>query len=790
MNIVLDIQALQSEAHATRGIGRYVAQFAQALIDAGAGVQLLACNPALPPPSPGVLPQRLAESRLIEWNTPERLRAIASRGPVVYHVLSPFESGGPPDGVVVPHALLASSVLAVTLHDAIPFRVPARYQPTAAIRRFFAGRAAFVRTADLVLAVSRHTASDAAELLDVDTRRIRVVGEGVSPAFTSPRRGGDPVALVRKALPALRRPFVLTVSGYEPRKDPDTLIRAFAHLPRHLRSQHQLVIACELPSGARDHWSASIRNAGLDDDEVVLTDYVTDDVLRALYQSARVFAFTSTAEGFGLPTLEAAVCGCPAITSDATAIPEVLDEPSSTFPVGDSAALARRLERALTDEQYRATLLGAGHRAAQRHTWANVAADTLRAYESALARAVPPRRPLRRRVALVGPFPPTPSGVATYTARVAAAMSCDADVDCFVEGSVPPAAPAATERLRRFPIEALGSTFSPWSFDAVVYALGNSEFHRKTLGLALQYPGVVWLHDASLAGLYLTSFGLYVDGVTPDLGRARASMRDAVKRCGGRPLGDDWSRPDAYVEAGISMTEEVVSKARATIVTTARAREIVVHAVRPGTPLRVLPLAIPDLAAPGATADEGDPLIVSLGWIDPVKRPDDLVRMLATIRRTMPARLALVGRVTEQQERDLRALATELGCNEALTITGFVGDDEYNTWIVHATCVVLLRRHTHGEGSAAIADAIAAARPVVTNIPTASELPYGVVELVGIDAAVDEIAEVVLRILRDRAYRDRMREASDQYRRSWGFDAVAHAVFDTIASAPPARYPD
>ena len=95
-----------------------------------------------------------------------------------------------------------------------------------------------------------------------------------------------------------------------------------------------------------------------------------------------------------------------------------------------------------------------------------------------------------------------------------------------------------------------------------------------------------------------------------------------------------------------------------------------------------------------------------MGWVDPIKRPDDLVRMIAALRQDVPARLALVGRATEEQRRELGSLAAELGCKDAVTITGFVSDAEYAAWLARATCVVLLRRGSHGEGSAAIADAL------------------------------------------------------------------------------------
>ena len=184
MSIVLDIQALQSEAHATRGIGRYAAELAAALLEADAPVHTFACNPAIAPPAADVVPEPVRASGLMAWNTPARIRAASAAGPLVYHIVSPFEATRRPDEVVTAHAFDAASIVAVTLHDAIPFQFPERYQATLAQRRFFARRAGLVRNADVVLANSEHTAADAVRLLHADPARVYVAGTGGSAFFT------------------------------------------------------------------------------------------------------------------------------------------------------------------------------------------------------------------------------------------------------------------------------------------------------------------------------------------------------------------------------------------------------------------------------------------------------------------------------------------------------------------------------------------------------------------------------------------------------------------------------
>lgn len=794
MRLVLDIQSLQSTAHATRGIGRYTADYSAALLAAGAPIDTLACNPELPAPNGNVVPAALAQSGLIAWNTPARIRAAAAAGPLVYHVMSPFEATCRADEVVARHAFAAADCVAVMLYDAIPFRFPERYMPTEQLRRFFSRRAALVRSADAVLAISEHTARDAVDLLGVLPTRVHAVGTGGSEFFTPPSRDDDDAGALA-ALPDINRRFVLTVTGFEPRKDPETLFRAFAQLAPVLRAEHQLVLACDLPPGAREQWSALAAANGLAPGEVVLTGHVDEELLRALYRRARVFVLTSRAEGFGLPTLEAVRCGCPALTTDALAIPEVLDEPASTFEPGDAGALAGLLGRALADDAFRRALIDAGDQAAQRHTWGHVAERSIEAYEATLRRRIPraSRRP-RPRVAFVGPFPPSKSGVAIYTARIAEALAVIADIDCFVEGAVPPTSPEAADSVRRFPISALDRTFSAASYDGVVFTLGNSYFHRETLRLARRLRGIGWIHDASLAGLYLTTFGMFLPDDPPtDLAIARDRMRDAVARCAGPTapdLGDDWWRTEAYLAAGLSMTEEVTRTARSVIVTTDAAREIIASTSPPDLPITVLPLAVPRLAPVAAAPDDGGaPWIVALGWIDPVKRPDDLVRVVAALRSTTPVRLAFVGEASERQRAALLDLAGELGCADAVTITGFVSDDEYRSWLARASCVVQLRVRTHGEGSAAIVDALGAGRPVVTSISTASELPSGVVVGVASDADVALLAAAVERIITDHAARETLLRAAAAYADSWRTEDVAAALLDAVLSAPQVVYP-
>jgi glycosyltransferase involved in cell wall biosynthesis len=351
--------------------------------------------------------------------------------------------------------------------------------------------------------------------------------------------------------------------------------------------------------------------------------------------------------------------------------------------------------------------------------------------------------------------------------------------------------------VRRFAVDGFGRVFSPAGYDNVIYAIGNSRLHIKTFERALRYPGVVWLHDACLAGLYLTRAGLYLPGVPTeriDFDAAKVQMRAALRRCMGdaaTDLGDDWWKPEAYVEAGAFMLEEIVSSARAVVVSTDAARATVLATCPEAPPVYVLPLAVPSRAS-GARAEDGTPWIVTLGVVSEVKRTDDLVRAFARTRADASrprARLAIVGNVEPAYAEELRALAADLGVGEDVTVTGHVAPDEYVAWAQRASLVVQLRTRSIGEGSATVADALADGKAVLTSVGAAAEYPPGTVEYVDPSITIDELAARIGALLDDPGRRAALGEAARRFAVAHTFDDVATAVLRVVGEAREPAFP-
>jgi len=782
--LLIDVQTIQSPQFAERGIPRYTTELCRALLAAGAPIGGLALNPTLPFPTR--LHAELAEAPQLCWNTARTFRRLRDEGPVAYHVMSPLEGPRPVQSAFPPYVLGHGVPLVCTLYDLIPeiFDV---FPRGSSYERVYQLRREMMKRSDLLLAISESTRRDAIERFEMDPDRVVMVGTGASAFFRRPTPEDRPGQVLAEQLPDITRPFVFTVTGMfglDNRKNTEVLIDAFSLLPFAVRKAHQLVVTCKVTAEQRSLWKDRAASRGLADDELVLTDFVLDPVLRALYQEAALFVFPSRYEGFGLPALEAARCGCATITSNTSSMPEILSWAAGTFDPDDGQELASLMERSLTDTGFRDQLHEAAAGASRRHTWERVAERVLEAY----GRLDRPSRPLRRRtirVALVGPVSPEPSGTALYNARLAGALAEHCEVDC-IGGQADDDERPCRPPFRRFAASAFGRVLSPSSYDAVVYTLGNDRAYHEAHSLAVRYPGIAWLHDIRLSELYL-SFAS--DRLPAD--RRREFMASVLASHYGERapnqliVGERWSSPEAYEQAGILLTSEVVGKSRGVVVGSHLARRMLELDVGPFTrlpPSWVVPLAVPDLIDPLTTdpaASDGEPpLVVALGRVTPDKRPMTVVDAVSMANQITPLRLAFIGPVEPELRDEIDRRARAVGIADRVDVNGFVGPDRYLEWARRAVCAVELDRRRTGSGSAALGDALAAGLPIVTSVSAGRELPEGTVQLVSHDASAADLNGELMTILSSPLLRQAMSFRAQAYATSWTFDHVADALLE------------
>ena len=115
---------------------------------------------------------------------------------------------------------------------------------------------------------------------------------------------------------------------------------------------------------------------------MIRTGYVDDEVVPALFRRAAAVAYPSLEEGFGVPALEALACGAPLVTTQGSALSEVVGDAALTIPPGDIDALAQALRTLVEDTSRADDLRAAGPIQAKPFTWDASVAAHLEVYRS------------------------------------------------------------------------------------------------------------------------------------------------------------------------------------------------------------------------------------------------------------------------------------------------------------------------------------------------------------------------------------------------------------------------
>ncbi|MFQ3633060.1 glycosyltransferase family 4 protein [Roseiflexus sp.] len=269
----------------------------------------------------------------------------------------------------------------VTLHDALTI-MPLRetlFSPgsrrtlrsMAMTTYLYIGSRLMLRDADLLLTVSQHAKQDILRYCRFDPQRIIPIPHAPTPDM---RRIEDQATLddVRRRHEIAGR-FVLA----DALKNPGVLVRAWRRLPETLRQTYRIVFFSRHPAPLPVVFEAVER-----DRAILLINPPRADLV-ALYSMADVFVFPSWFEGFGIPVLEAMVCGAPVIVSDRGPLPEVAGDAALVMDAEDDATLAAYLERLLTDPAGSTRLRERGFAHASQFSWRKTAQRILESYEQA-----------------------------------------------------------------------------------------------------------------------------------------------------------------------------------------------------------------------------------------------------------------------------------------------------------------------------------------------------------------------------------------------------------------------
>jgi glycosyltransferase involved in cell wall biosynthesis len=278
---------------------------------------------------------------------------------------------------------LAPCPVVATIHDLSFEHLPETFKRRSWMQLRLTVRRTARRAAHLI-APSEFTRRDLIETYRLDPARVTAIPLAASAHFR-PVVDAEEIERVRRRY-GVGGEYVLAVGSIQPRKNLARLVRAYALLHRERgRSNLPQLVLVGKRAWLYGETLKAIEEEGIGG-SVVLTGYVSEGDLPALYSGAHCFAYPSYFEGFGLPPLEAMSCGVPVLTGNLTSLPEVVGDAGLAADPFDTGALARALASLIDDDALRAELRARGLQRARAFDWRNTARMTLQVYRRVEAR--------------------------------------------------------------------------------------------------------------------------------------------------------------------------------------------------------------------------------------------------------------------------------------------------------------------------------------------------------------------------------------------------------------------
>lgn len=236
-----------------------------------------------------------------------------------------------------------------------------------------------VKLSDKIITVSKFERNRIAEFFKIpeSDNRLVAIYNGVTEHF---RKIDDQSELDRvKQLYNLPDNFFFFLGNTDPKKNTPGVLKAFSDYLKKTKDDMYLVML-DYEESALDKILSDIGDKELRS-KILLTGYVVNTDLPAIYNLCRIFLYPSLRESFGIPMLEAMRCGVPVITSNTSSMPEVSGDAAYIVDPYKPEEITDAIIDLLSNEKLRDELIEKGYKQSKKFSWKNMAIDVLKLYE-------------------------------------------------------------------------------------------------------------------------------------------------------------------------------------------------------------------------------------------------------------------------------------------------------------------------------------------------------------------------------------------------------------------------
>ncbi len=232
----------------------------------------------------------------------------------------------------------------------------------------------YLKRADIIIAVSEYVKKAIIKHFGIPEHKIKVIYAGIRKQFrVIEDHVGD---LMLKKISA-NVPYILTVATSVERKNIKNLLHAFAIAKQTFKDLKLVIVGDKKNIESKIHQETKdLKN------DLIFSGYLDADQLAYFYNRAEVFVFPSLYEGFGLPVIEAMACGCPVITSNVSALPEIAGNAALLVNPYSIEEIASAIKKVLIDKTLKYDMKLKGLMRAKDFSWGKSAKEMVEIYET------------------------------------------------------------------------------------------------------------------------------------------------------------------------------------------------------------------------------------------------------------------------------------------------------------------------------------------------------------------------------------------------------------------------
>jgi len=216
------------------------------------------------------------------------------------------------------------------------------------------------------LTVSNYSRKAIAHHYKINESEILVTPNAVKPVFFEPYNKAAAQSLIKTKFGIEN--YILYVSRIEPRKNHESLLKAFQEM--NLAAKDITLVLIGNDTMKHKAFEQAIENLTLEEQKrFKWIKYVEDEDLMAFYQGARIFVYPSKAEGFGIPPIEAAALKIDTISSNTTSMEDFDFLGKNLISPNDLGAFKARLKVVLENPLEHQVLESIANQIEMKYSW-------------------------------------------------------------------------------------------------------------------------------------------------------------------------------------------------------------------------------------------------------------------------------------------------------------------------------------------------------------------------------------------------------------------------------------